>query len=173
MAVGRFELPQLSSVIYTHHLRPTAFLQSRKYLPVKRFAAVFNVTWTHVYRNLKPVKLFAVCRAECLVPRQVCVFSIRILKLFFFFPYKSAEHLFWAVMHPDAGLMQGLMCFIVPLIAVEQKAVFSSYQGCLLCKRFTGKIFCGEQRQPLQRVTGAVTSRLSSASEQSCLGALL
>lgn len=26
MAMGRFKLPQLSSIIYTHHLRPAAFL---------------------------------------------------------------------------------------------------------------------------------------------------
>lgn len=42
MAMGMFKLPQLSSVVYTHHLRPAAFLWSRKYLAVKRFVAVFK-----------------------------------------------------------------------------------------------------------------------------------
>lgn len=40
--MGRFKLPQLSSIVSTHHLRPAAFLQSRKYLRVKRFVAVFK-----------------------------------------------------------------------------------------------------------------------------------
>ena len=47
---------------------------------------------------MKPVRLFAVCKAGYSVPRQVCVFSIRILKLL----YKSEEHLFCAVMHAYA-----------------------------------------------------------------------